>query len=58
MYGLESLALAEKQEKVQVCKNNWTKRIVRVKITYKRKMGELGGGSWGERKLQEEAGEM
>jgi len=34
------MALREKQEKMQVCENNWTKRIVGVKKTYKRRMEE------------------
>ena len=31
LYGLETMALTEKQEMVQVCENNWIRRIVGVK---------------------------
>ena len=42
MYGLESMALIEKkQQKVQVCKNTWIRRIVVVKRADERRMNEL-----------------
>lgn len=42
MYGLEMMAMTEKQqERVQVCENNWLRRITGVKRTDKRRMNEL-----------------
>ena len=43
MCGLETMALTKKQQvKVQVCENNWIRRIVGVKRADKRRMDELG----------------
>ena len=42
LYGLETMAMTEKQqEKVQVCDNNWLRRIAGVTIIDKRRMEEL-----------------
>ena len=42
LYGLEMLALTEKQqEKVQVCENNWIRRIVEVTRADKRRIDVL-----------------
>ena len=42
MYAVETIALIQKQQKkVQVCENNWMKRIVGVKRAGKRRMDEL-----------------
>ena len=42
MCGLETTALTEKQQgKLQVCENNWIRRITRVKRANKRRMDEL-----------------
>ena len=41
MCGLKTMALLEKQQKVQVCENNWVRRIVEVKRVDKRRMDEL-----------------
>ena len=43
LYGLETKAMMEKQEKLQVCENNWVRRIVGVKRINKRRMKELRG---------------
>ena len=40
MCGLETMTLTEKQQKEQVCENNWIRRIVGEKIADKR-MDEL-----------------
>ena len=40
-YSPETMATTEKQEKLQVCKNNWVRRIAGVKRIDKRKMEEL-----------------
>ena len=43
VYGLESMAMTEKQqEKLQVCENNWVRRIAGVKRINKRIMEEVG----------------
>ena len=39
--ALETMALTEKQQKVQICKNNLIRRIVGVKRADKRRMYEL-----------------
>ena len=42
VYGLETMALTEKQqEHVQVCENNWLRRIVGVTKPDRRGMDEL-----------------
>ena len=42
LYGLETLAMTEKQQKkLQVCKNNWMRRIAGVKQINKRRNEEL-----------------
>ena len=41
MTALETMALTEKQQKVQICENNLVRRIVALKRTDKRRMGEL-----------------
>ena len=42
MYDLETIALTEKQqEKVQVCENNWIRRIVAEKRADMRRIDEL-----------------
>ena len=38
---LRNMALTEIQEKVQVCENNWMRRIVGVKTADKRRMDKL-----------------
>ena len=41
-YGLETLALSElHQHKVQVCDNNWIRRIARVRRVGRRRMKDL-----------------
>ena len=41
-YGLETLVLTEKpHQRLQVCKNNWVRKIVGVKRVNKRRMDEL-----------------
>ena len=55
-YGLE--AMAEQQERLRVCENNWVRRIAGVKRIDKRRMEELRErGSRCERESHEEAGE-
>ena len=44
----------KQQEKLQVYKNNWVRRIVGVKKIVKN--GEAEGGSWCERESHKEAG--
>ena len=41
MCGIEMMALTEKQQKVQICENNWIRRIKGVKREDKRRMEEL-----------------
>ena len=41
-YGLETLSLSElDQHKLQVCENNWTRRIAGVKRVERRRMKDL-----------------
>ena len=41
-YGLETMALTEKQQKtIQVCENNWIRRLCGVKLVEKRRLAEL-----------------
>ena len=58
LYGLETMAMTEKQQqRLQVCENNWVRRIAGVKRINKRRMEELreevgvkeSRGSWWER---------
>ena len=39
--GLETVALTERQQMLQVCKNNWVRRIAGAKKVDKRMMDEL-----------------
>ena len=39
---LETVALRERQQKLQVCENNWVRRIAGMKKMDKRRMDELG----------------
>ena len=42
IYGLEPLALSElHQRKLQVCENNWIRRIARVRRVERRRMKDL-----------------
>ena len=42
LYGLETVALTEKQQqKLQVCENNWVRRITRTKRVDRRRMNDL-----------------
>ena len=42
LYGLETVALTEQQQqKLQVCENNWVRRITRTKRVDKRRMNDL-----------------
>ena len=42
LYGLETLPVSEKhQHRLQVCENNWVRRIARVKRIDRRRMDEL-----------------
>ena len=41
MYGLETMAVTEKQQVAQVCENNWMSRIVGVKRADKRRLDGL-----------------
>ena len=47
----------KQQERLQVCENNWVRRIEGVKRIDKRKKGGVEGGSWCERESHKEAGE-
>ena len=43
LYGTETLALTElQQQRLQVCKKNWVRKISRVKRADRRKMVEKG----------------
>ena len=44
LYGLETVALTEQQQqqKLQVCENNWVRRITRTKRVDRRRMNDLG----------------
>ena len=48
LYGLETLPVSEiHQHRLQVCENNWVRRIARVKRVDRRRMDELiERGSW------------
>ena len=42
LYGLETVELTERQQqRLQLCKNNWVRRIVEVKRVDRRRMDEL-----------------
>ena len=42
LYGLETLPVSEKhQHRLQVCENNWVRRIAGLKRVYRRRMDEL-----------------
>ena len=42
LYGLETVALTEQQQqKLQVCENNWVRRITRTKKVDRRTMNDL-----------------
>ena len=42
LYGTETLAMTElQQQRLQVCKNNWVRKIARVKRADRRRMMEL-----------------
>ena len=41
LYGLETVALTKQQEKLQVCENNWVRRITRTKRVDRRRMNDL-----------------
>ena len=42
LYGLETVALTEQQQqKLQVCENNWVRRITRTKRVERRRMNDL-----------------
>ena len=42
MYGLETLALTEQQQqRLQVCENNWVRRITKTKRVERRRMIDL-----------------
>ena len=57
LYDLETLAMTEKeQEKLQVCENNWMRRIAGVKRIDKRRMEELRE-EVGVKESHEEAGD-
>ena len=40
-YGLETVALTEQQQQLQVCENNWVRQIKRTKKVDKRRMNDL-----------------
>ena len=46
LYSLETVALTERQQTLQVCKNNWVRRITGAKKVDKRTTDELRGGDW------------
>ena len=41
LYGLETMALTEQQQKLQVCENNWVRRIKRTKRVSRKRMNDL-----------------
>ena len=41
LYGTETLAMTEQQQRLQVCENNWVRKIVRVTRADRRRMVEL-----------------
>ena len=41
LYGLETVALTEQQQKLQVCENNWVRQITRTKRVDRRRMNDL-----------------
>ena len=54
LYGTETLAMAERQQqRLQVCENNWVRKIARVTRTDRRRMVELGEETGVQRSLTE-----
>ena len=41
LYGLETVAMREQQQKLHVCENNWVLRITRAKRVDRRRMNDL-----------------
>ena len=41
LYSLKMVALTEIEHRLQVCENNWVRRIASMKWVYKRRMDEL-----------------
>ena len=41
LYGLVTVALTEQQQQLQICENNWVRRITRTKRVDKRRMNDL-----------------
>ena len=41
LYGRETVALTEQQQQLQVCENNWVRRITRTKRVDRRRMNDL-----------------
>ena len=56
LYGLDTMATTEKQERLQVCENSWERRIAGVKRIDKRRMEALME-EVGVRESHKEAGE-
>ena len=58
LYGLETMAMTKnQQERLQVCENNWVRRIAVSEKNRQTKNGGVEGASWCERELHKEVGE-
>ena len=53
LYGTETLALTEPQQRLQVCENNWVRKIARVTRADRRRMVELREETGVQRSLTE-----
>ena len=54
LYGTETLAMTERQQqRLQVCENNWVRKIARVTRADRRRMVELREGTGAQRSLTE-----
>ena len=58
LYGRVSVALTERQQRLQVCENNWIRRIVGVKRVDRRRMDELREEIWCADEFDGEIGEI
>ena len=57
LYGTETLALTELQQRLQVCENNWARKIARVKEGRQAKNGGVKGRDGSAEELDRETGE-
>ena len=53
LYGTETLAMTERQQRLQVCENSWVQKIARVARANRRRMVELKEETGVQRSLTE-----